>query len=201
MPSVVSGLAARTCPRSASMGRRPSRRPASRGSTVRRARGHRLAQCADQILAAVRDMGGADQIRSSGPTVPTLIRVPRGNVGEGAAIPQFVPRPGASAARASGDPSITTSAPAAIALASPPPRRMPPSATTGTYRPVSLRYASRAAATSLMAVTCGTPMPRTSRVVHAAPGPTPTKTAAAPAPSTRMRRRRWSCCRPRPGSA
>ena len=46
--------------------------------------------------------------------------------------------------------------------------------------PVSAKKASRAAATSLIAVTCGTPMPRTSRVVQAAPGPTPTKTAAAP---------------------
>ncbi len=43
-----------------------------------------------------------------------------------------------------------------------------------------MKYASRAAATSLIAVTCGTPMPSTSRVVQAAPGPTPTKTAAAP---------------------
>ena len=43
-----------------------------------------------------------------------------------------------------------------------------------------MKYAFRAAATSLIAVTWGTPIPRTSRVVHAAPGPTPTKTAAAP---------------------
>ena len=71
-------------------------------------------------------------MRSSEPTVPTLIRVPRGSVGEGAAMPQFVPRPGASSARASGEPSISASAPAAIALASSPPRRIPPSATTGT---------------------------------------------------------------------
>ena len=75
---------------------------------------------------------GPSRIRSSVPIVPTLMRVPRGSVGEGAAIPQFVPRPGASSARASGDPSISTSAPAAIALASSPPRRIPPSATTGT---------------------------------------------------------------------
>ena len=33
-----------------------------------------------------------------------------------------------------------------------------------------------------MAVTCGTPMPSTSRVVQAAPGPTPTKIAAMPWP-------------------
>ena len=112
--------------------------------------------------------------------MPTLIRVPRGKTGEGAAIPQFVPRPGASSARASGLPSMTASAPAAIAFAMSPPFFIPPSATTGTQRPVSARNASRAAATSLTAVTCGTPMPSTSRVVQAAPGPTPTKTAAAP---------------------
>ncbi len=117
--------------------------------------------------------------------MPTLIRVPRGRTGDGAAMPQFVPRPGASAARASGEPSITTSAPEASALAMSPPLFMPPSATTGTYRPVSARYWSRAAATSAMAVTCGMPMPRTSRVVHAAPGPTPTKIAAAPCSMSR----------------
>ena len=95
-------------------------------------------------------------------------------------MPQFIPRPGASSARASGDPSIRTSAPAATALASSPPRAHP---AVGDHRHVSAGLgwkASRAAATSLIAVTCGTPMPRTSRVVHAAPGPTPTKTAAAP---------------------
>ena len=75
---------------------------------------------------------GPLRICSSGPTVPTLIRVPRGRTGDGAAMPQFVPRPGASAARASGEPSITTSAPDAIAFAMSPPRFMPPSATTGT---------------------------------------------------------------------
>ena len=82
-------------------------------------------------------MGGAEQDALELPIVPTLIRVPRGSVGDGAAMPQFMPRPGASAARANGEPSISASAPAAIAFASSPPRRMPPSATTGTYRPVS----------------------------------------------------------------
>ena len=75
---------------------------------------------------------GPLRICSSGPTVPTLIRVPRGRTGDGAAMPQFVPLPGASAARASGEPSMTTSAPDAIAFAMSPPRFMPPSATTGT---------------------------------------------------------------------
>ena len=44
---------------------------------------------------------GPSRISASEPTVPTLMRVPRGNVGEGAAMPQFMPRPGASCARAS----------------------------------------------------------------------------------------------------
>ena len=37
-----------------------------------------------------------------------------------------------------------------------------------------------AACTSAIAVACGTPMPSTPRVVHAAPGPTPTRTPSAP---------------------
>ena len=57
---------------------------------------------------------------------------------------------------------------------------MPPSATTWQYSPVSSMCCERAAATSAIAVACGTPMPSTPRVVHAAPGPTPTSTAAAP---------------------
>ena len=40
--------------------------------------------------------------------------------------------------------------------------------------------ASGRAATSAIAVACGTPMPSTPRVVQAAPGPTPTSTPAAP---------------------
>ena len=199
MPSVVSGLAARTCPRSASMGRRPSRRPASRGSTVRR-RGPRLAQCADQILAAVRDMGGADQDPLERPDRADRDPCATWQCRRGRRHPPVRSATGSlggTRQRRSEHHDIRPGGDRLGELAA----ALPPSATTGTYRPVSLRYASRAAATSLMAVTCGTPMPRTSRVVHAAPGPTPTKAAAAPAPSTRMRRRRWSCCRPRPGSA
>src|SRR6266581_2749907 len=45
-------------------------------------------------------VAGPNRIFSSEPTVPTLIRVPRGRTGDGAAMPQFTPRPGASAARA-----------------------------------------------------------------------------------------------------
>ncbi len=75
---------------------------------------------------------------------------------------------------------MTASAPQAIALAMSPPVRMPPSAITLQYWPVSIRCWMRAAAASAMAVACGTPTPSTPRVVHAAPGPTPTSTPAAP---------------------
>ena len=57
---------------------------------------------------------------------------------------------------------------------------MPPSAITFTYSPVSSMCCERAAATSAIAVACGTPIPSTPRVVQAAPGPTPTSTASAP---------------------
>ena len=57
---------------------------------------------------------------------------------------------------------------------------MPPSAITFTYSPVSSMCCERAAATSAIAVACGTPMPSTPRVVQAAPGPTPTSTPTAP---------------------
>ena len=87
---------------------------------------------------------------------------------------------GASFARASGEPIITASAPQAIALAMSPPVRIPPSAMTLTYLPVARRCSARAAAASEIAVACGTPTPRTPRVVQAAPGPTPTSTPSAP---------------------
>ena len=107
-------------------------------------------------------------------------RAPRGSVGWKVAMPQWNPWPGASYARASGEPIMTASAPQAIALATSPPLRIPPSAITLQYSPVSSMCWERAAATSAIAVACGTPMPSTPRVVHAAPGPTPTSTAAAP---------------------
>ncbi len=107
-------------------------------------------------------------------------RAPRGSEGWNVAMPQWKPRPGASCARASGEPTMTASAPQAIALETSPPVRMPPSAITWTYSPVSSMCCERAAATSAIAVACGTPMPSTPRVVQAAPGPTPTSTPAAP---------------------
>ncbi len=56
-----------------------------------------------------------------------------------------------------------------------PEKRMPPSAISGTPWPCSTRAHSR------MAVSCGTPMPATMRVVQIEPGPMPTLTASAPA--------------------
>src|SRR2546428_3791820 len=75
---------------------------------------------------------------------------------------------------------MTASAPQASALQTSPPLLMPPSVTIGTYRAVFLKYASRAAAQSTVAVTCGTPRPSTPRLVQAAPGPTPINTPATP---------------------
>ena len=75
---------------------------------------------------------------------------------------------------------MTASAPRAIALATSPPLRIPPSAITWAYSPVSSMWVERAWATSAIAVAWGTPIPSTPRVVHAAPGPTPTSTPAAP---------------------
>ena len=83
--------------------------------------------------------------------------------------------PGDSSQPASSEPSITVSAPAAIALAMSPEYCMPPSAITGTPA------GRQATAASMIAVTCGTPTPATTRVVQIEPGPTPTLTASAPA--------------------
>ena len=75
---------------------------------------------------------------------------------------------------------MTASAPRAIALETSPPLRIPPSAITWQYSPVSSMCVERAWATSAIAVAWGTPIPSTPRVVQAAPGPTPTSTPAAP---------------------
>src|SRR5688500_15809049 len=83
--------------------------------------------------------------------------------------------PGLSSTPARREPSMTTSAPAAIALAISPEYWIPPSATIGTSWPAAARAQSRTA------VTCGTPTPATTRVVQIDPGPTPTFTASAPA--------------------
>ena len=83
--------------------------------------------------------------------------------------------PGVSSVPASIQPSMTVSAPAAIALATSPDEVMPPSAITGTP------WRAATSATSWTAVICGTPTPATIRVVQIEPGPMPTFTASAPA--------------------
>ena len=93
-PSTVSGSAARTCPRSASTARRPSRPAACRGSSGRRGPPSTGAARRRGSREPSVTWAGPSRIRSSEPTVPTLMRVPRGSVGDGAAMPQFVPRPG-----------------------------------------------------------------------------------------------------------
>ena len=75
---------------------------------------------------------------------------------------------------------MTACAPAAIALAMSPEKRMPPSEITGTSL---LRSASATLATAEI---CGTPTPATMRVVQIEPGPMPTLTPSAPA-ATRAR--------------
>src|SRR3569623_1645213 len=54
-------------------------------------------------------------------------------------------------------PMRTAAAPHAIAFDTSPPVRMPPSAMTWTYSPVSSKWVERAPATSAIAVACGTP--------------------------------------------
>jgi hypothetical protein len=123
---------------------------------------------------------GPVRISCSVPFWTVCTRAPRGSDGWKVAIPQWKPRPGASWARASGEPIMTASAPQAIAFDTSPPVRIPPSAMTCTYSPVSSMCVERAPATSAIAVAWGTPTPSTPRVVQAAPGPTPTSTPAAP---------------------
>ena len=100
----VSGSAATTCPRSGPTARRPARRAACRAIVRAPSAAIDWRSAPTRFSEPSVTCAGPNRIRSSGPTVPTLIRVPRGSVGEGAAMPQFVPRPGASAARASGEP-------------------------------------------------------------------------------------------------
>src|SRR5436190_18501114 len=123
---------------------------------------------------------GPNRICFSEPVAPTLMRVPRGRLACGVAIPQWYPQPGASCALAKALPTMTASAPHASALQTSPPLLIPPSVMIGTKREDFLKYASRAAAQSTVAVTCGTPSPSTPRDVQAAPGPTPTSTPAGP---------------------
>ena len=80
--------------------------------------------------SAVRE--GPNRISSSVPTVPISMRSPRGSSACHASEPQWWPWPGASLARASGEPTITASAPQAMALARSPERPIDPSAMTCT---------------------------------------------------------------------
>ena len=58
---------------------------------------------------------------------------------------------------------------------------MPPSEQMGTYTPVSLKYSSRALATSMTAVAWPRPIPLVSRVMQMEPPPIPIFTKSAPA--------------------
>ena len=146
-------------------------------------RSHRLAQRANQVLRPVGDVRGSVQDLLQRARGPHRIRVPRGRTGDGAAMPQFVPRPGASvgARQRGAEHQRVARRPRSPSPISPP-FFMPPSATTGTYRPVSARYWSRAAATSRSRSPAGRRCPATSRVVQAAPGPTPRRSPRRPAP-------------------
>ena len=74
---------------------------------------------------------------------------------------------------------------------------MPPSEQMGTYTPVSRKYSSRAAATSIRAVAWPRPMPLVSRVMQMEPPPMPTLTKSAPA-SARKRKPSRSTTLPAP---
>ena len=80
-------------------------------------------------------VAGPKRICRKLPVTPTLIRVPRGRLACGVAMPQWFPCPGASSARAKALPIITASAPQAKALQISPPLFIPPSVMMGTYRP------------------------------------------------------------------
>ena len=92
--------------------------------------GHGGAQGAEEVHAAVVLVGRAEQDLLQGPPDVVWTRAPRGRVGWKVAMPQWKPRAGASSADDSGEPSMTASAPQAMALAMSPPWLMPPSAMT-----------------------------------------------------------------------
>ena len=82
------------------------------------------------VPSATRE--GPNRISSRVPTVPISTRWPRGSDGWCASAPQWKPRPGASVARANGEPTITASAPQATAFAMSPDLPIEPSAMTWT---------------------------------------------------------------------
>ena len=83
--------------------------------------------------------------------------------------------PGASSVPANIPPSITQSAPAAIAFTTSPDNLIPPSAIT------PIPFSWQTSATCITAEIWGTPTPATTLVVQIEPGPTPTFTAFTPA--------------------
>ena len=87
----------------------------------------------------------------------------------------MIDSPGLSSVPAKTLPIITQLAPAARAFTISPVYRIPPSLMIPTF------LFFNAAATSITAVICGTPVPATIRVVQIEPGPMPTFTASAPA--------------------
>src|SRR3954447_5763211 len=102
---------------------------------------------------------GPVRISSSVPFWIVLTRAPRGSDGWKVAMPQWNPWPGASWARASGEPIMTASAPQAMAFDTSPPVRIPPSAMTWTYSPVSSMCVERAAAPPARGGARGPPPP------------------------------------------
>ena len=82
--------------------------------------------------------------------------------------------PGASSVPANRDPIITASAPADKALAISPENLIPPSAI------IEIFLAPTPFLTFKIALSCGTPIPATNRVVQIEPGPIPTFTMSTP---------------------
>ena len=155
--------------------------PVELGDVLVAARRHRGAQAAHEVERAVVLAGGPDE-----DLLERAVLRPSRRARRAAASGGTSPCPSGSRGRAPRRraPAASRSSRRRRRRRSPwttsPPLRMPPSAITWTYSPVSSMCCERAAATSAIAVACGTPMPSTPRVVHAAPGPTPTSTPAAP---------------------
>ena len=199
--SVICLEPASSCLPSRPRGRRRAQ-PLHVGDRPGAERGHRLAERADEVLRAVGHGRRAEQDlleRAHGPDLdpraPRQRRRGRGHAPVRRRAPA-PPRPAPAATRASARRRPPRSPSRARRRGASRRRRRP--GRSGRSR---ARYASRAAATSLIAVTCGTPIPSTSRVVHAAPARRRRTPPRRPAPSARRPPRRSSCCRPRRGSA
>ena len=86
----------------------------------------------------------------------------------------FINLPGDSIVPANRDPIITASAPAAKAFAISPENFIPPSEI------IFIFFFFTPFLTFIIALSCGTPMPATKRVVHIEPGPIPTLIMSTP---------------------